>query len=181
MAVEQNLTMVRGDTLSFDLVLSDLDGSTVTSIFFTAKKKATDEIGALGTPSASNNLKALITGENASSRFGQTTASGATWENVTDAITASYLNANNLAAIAAIADAIQTIATSAPNNSYNNYDVSTSYTQPSDGSSSTASGVVLLIKKSSGSYFAGLFIPYSSSVPFYIRRYNNTRAIRVLI
>ena len=43
MAVEQNLTMVRGDTLSFDLVLSDLDGSTVTSIFFTAKKKATDE------------------------------------------------------------------------------------------------------------------------------------------
>ena len=43
MAVEQNLTMVRGDTLSFDLVLSDMDGSTVTSIFFTAKKKATDE------------------------------------------------------------------------------------------------------------------------------------------
>ena len=138
-------------------------------------------IGALGTPSATNNLKTLITGENVSSRFGQTTTSGATWENVTAAITASYLSANNLAAITAIADAIQTVANSAPNNSYNNYDVSASYTQPSDGSSMTASGVVLLIKKSSGSYFAGIFIPYSSSVPFYIRRYNNTRAIRVLI
>ena len=42
MALIQNLSMVRGDTFSFDVVLADLDGETVSSIYFTAKKKATD-------------------------------------------------------------------------------------------------------------------------------------------
>ena len=42
MAEIQNLSMVRGDTFTFDVVLSDLEESTVTSIFFTVKKKATD-------------------------------------------------------------------------------------------------------------------------------------------
>ena len=42
MAEIQNLSMVRGDTFAFDVVLSDLEESTVTSIFFTVKKKATD-------------------------------------------------------------------------------------------------------------------------------------------
>ena len=43
MAVTQNLNMIRGDSFSFDVALSDLDGDTVSSIYFTAKKKATDE------------------------------------------------------------------------------------------------------------------------------------------
>ncbi len=42
MAVTQELSMVRGDTFAFDIVLSDLDGTSISSIFFTAKKKATD-------------------------------------------------------------------------------------------------------------------------------------------
>ena len=43
MAVTQNLSMVRGDTFSFDVVLSELDGASITSIYFTVKRKATDE------------------------------------------------------------------------------------------------------------------------------------------
>lgn len=43
MAAIQALEMVRGDTLTFELKLSDLNGATVTSIYFTAKKKANDE------------------------------------------------------------------------------------------------------------------------------------------
>lgn len=42
MALTQNLTMIRGDTFSFDVVLSDLDGASIRSIYFTVKKKATD-------------------------------------------------------------------------------------------------------------------------------------------
>ena len=38
-----NLSMVRGDTFSFDVVLSELDSSSIRSIYFTVKKKATDE------------------------------------------------------------------------------------------------------------------------------------------
>ena len=42
MASTQNLEMIRGDTMSFDLELTDLNGATVSSIYFTVKKKATD-------------------------------------------------------------------------------------------------------------------------------------------
>ena len=34
--------MIRGDTFSFDLRLSEVDGSSIRSIFFTVKRKATD-------------------------------------------------------------------------------------------------------------------------------------------
>ena len=44
MTVTQNLSMVRGDTLSFDIRLSDLDGATISSLYFTVKKKASDEV-----------------------------------------------------------------------------------------------------------------------------------------
>ena len=40
--VKQNLSMIRGDTFAFDLVLSELDGATVNSIYFTVKKKRDD-------------------------------------------------------------------------------------------------------------------------------------------
>ena len=40
--MNQNLSMIRGDTFSFDLVLSDLDGSSIRSVFFTVKRKAAD-------------------------------------------------------------------------------------------------------------------------------------------
>ena len=42
MALTKNLNMVRGDTFAFQLVLTDLEDD-VASIFFTAKKRATDE------------------------------------------------------------------------------------------------------------------------------------------
>ena len=38
----QNLSMIRGDTFSFDLKLSEVDESSIRSIFFTVKRKATD-------------------------------------------------------------------------------------------------------------------------------------------
>ena len=44
MTATQNLSMVRGDTLSFDVRLSDLDGATISSLYFTVKKKASDEV-----------------------------------------------------------------------------------------------------------------------------------------
>ena len=44
MTATQNLSMARGDTLSFDIRLSDLDGATINSLYFTVKKKASDEM-----------------------------------------------------------------------------------------------------------------------------------------
>lgn len=45
MAVAQkvDLSMMRGDTLSFDIVLNDIDQSSIVSLYFTVRKKATDE------------------------------------------------------------------------------------------------------------------------------------------
>ena len=42
MTATQNLSMVRGDTLSFDVRLSDLDGASISSLYFTVKRKASD-------------------------------------------------------------------------------------------------------------------------------------------
>ncbi len=44
MTATQNLSMVRGDTLAFDVRLSDLDGATISSLYFTVKKKASDDV-----------------------------------------------------------------------------------------------------------------------------------------
>ena len=43
MAVKQNLSMVRGDTFSFDVALPDIDSASIASIYFTVKKNATDK------------------------------------------------------------------------------------------------------------------------------------------
>lgn len=40
---KQTLTMIRGDTFSFDLQLSDYNNEIVTSVKFTAKREATDD------------------------------------------------------------------------------------------------------------------------------------------
>jgi hypothetical protein len=42
MMVTQNLAMIRGDTFRFDVLLSGLDGATVTGMYFTVKAKATE-------------------------------------------------------------------------------------------------------------------------------------------
>lgn len=39
----ENFSMVRGDTFAFELVLSEVADESITSIYFTAKKKATDK------------------------------------------------------------------------------------------------------------------------------------------
>ena len=39
---KRNINLVRGDTLAFDVKVSELDGSDITSMYFSAKKKATD-------------------------------------------------------------------------------------------------------------------------------------------
>lgn len=41
-STRRNLSMVRGDTFCFDVILRELDDSTVESIYFTIKKKITD-------------------------------------------------------------------------------------------------------------------------------------------
>lgn len=43
MTAKHNLSMVRGDTFSFDVRLSEMDNITVRSLFFTVKKRASDE------------------------------------------------------------------------------------------------------------------------------------------
>ena len=43
MVATQNLSMVRGDTLAFDVVLTDISAESITSLYFTVKKKASDE------------------------------------------------------------------------------------------------------------------------------------------
>ena len=43
MAVKQNLSMVRGDTFSFDVALPDIDSASIASIYFTVKKNAADK------------------------------------------------------------------------------------------------------------------------------------------
>lgn len=42
MAATTGLRMVRGDTLQFDVRLSEIDSSSITSLYFTVKKKAKD-------------------------------------------------------------------------------------------------------------------------------------------
>lgn len=42
MAATKNLEMIRGDTMTLDVELTDLEDATVASMFFTVKKKATD-------------------------------------------------------------------------------------------------------------------------------------------
>ena len=37
-----NLEMIRGDTLSFDLILHDIDPASIESLYFTVKRRATD-------------------------------------------------------------------------------------------------------------------------------------------
>ena len=137
---------------------------------------------AFGNLGSGNSVKGLLDTESTASRYGQSTSS---WDAAVEALNNNFgsVSASSIAEqkarVLAIADAIQTIADSAPNNSFNSYDVSASYTY--GGTTSTVSGTILLIKKTSGSYFAGLFIPYAFSIPFYIRRYNTTRGIRLLV
>lgn len=43
MTANQNLSMIRGDTFTFDVAFSEMEDATISSIYFTVKRRATDE------------------------------------------------------------------------------------------------------------------------------------------
>lgn len=138
--------------------------------------------GALGTVSATNNVKYTMTQESAAARFKSTSSS--TWDATASGITglADLLTADVKAQIGALANAVDTLAASnsIATGSVTLQYVTATYTVPSTSASNTAYAGVVLTKRTSTAYSA-MVLPTDINIPFYMRRNSGTRQIRVTI
>ena len=139
--------------------------------------------GALGTLSATNNVKYLLSQEGVAGKYKKTTSS--TWTATASGITglASLVDNDVKAQIGALAEAVNTLASASTPaaNTFSLQTVTATYTVPSTSASNTVSAGVVLFKLASGSYFNALVLPCALNTPFYMRRNNTTREIRITV
>ena len=139
--------------------------------------------GALGTLSATNNVKYLFDREGVSGKYKRTTSS--TWEATASGITglSNLISDDVKAQIGALADAVGTLAASnsVSANSITLQIITATYTIPSTSASNTVSAGVVLVKLASGSNFNAFVMPCALSTPFYMRRASTVREIRMTV
>lgn len=136
---------------------------------------------AFGAIGSGNNVKTLLTQESTAAKYKSTSSS--TWDATVSGVAGipGTLSADAKADLTALANAVDTLAASATNNTVTLHAVTATYTVPSSGSQTTAAAGVMLYRRTGATYYSAMVVPYSTTTPFYMRRNNTTRQIRVII